>query len=86
LQRSQEAVFDALLQGIGVDGLPEVIDVGDVLGFLRGRRESDLCCGREMIGDFSPGGAAAVALVNDDEVEEPGRELPGIISDVPRGQ
>src|SRR5690606_4003585 len=57
----------------------EVGDVRDVLGFLGRRREADLRGGREVLQDLTPcgilGGAAAVALVDDDEIEEAGREL-----------
>ncbi len=35
LVRCQEAVADALLQGIGKDRLPEIMDVGDIFGLLR---------------------------------------------------
>ncbi len=75
----EEAVVDALLQRVGVDRLAEVVDVGDVLRLLRRGGQADLGGGGEVVEDLPPrgvlGGAAAVALVDDDEVEEVGREL-----------
>ena len=75
----EEAVANALLERIGVDRLAEVMDVGDVFGFLGRGGEADLGGGREVFEDLAPGGilggAAAVALVDDDQVEEAGREL-----------
>ena len=76
---SEEAVVDALLERVGVDRLAEVVDVGDVLGLLRRGGQADLGGGGEVFEDLAPGrilgGAAAVALVDHDEVEETGREL-----------
>ena len=75
----EEAVVDALLERVGVDRLAEVVDVGDVLGFLRRGGQADLGGGGEVFEDFAPGrilrGAAAMALVDHDQVEEAGREL-----------
>ena len=75
----EEAVVDALLQRVGVNRLAEVVDVGDVLGFLRRGGQADLRGGGEVLEDLAPGGvlggAAAVALVDHDQVEEAGREL-----------
>ena len=77
---SQETVADALLEGVGVNRLAEVMDVGDVFGFLGRCGEADLCRRREVIQDFPPCRilcrTAAMALVDDDEVEECGREFP----------
>ena len=38
----EEAVLDALLERIGVDRFAEIVDVGDVLGFLGRGGEADL--------------------------------------------
>ena len=77
---SEEAVADALLERIGVNGIAEVMDVGDVFGLLRRSGEADLGGGGEVFKDLPPGGilgrAAAVALVDDDQVEEIRGELP----------
>ena len=55
------------------------MDVGDVFGLLGRGGEADLGGGGEVLEDLAPGGilggAAAVALVDDDQVEEAGREL-----------
>ena len=71
--------MDALLQRVAVDRLAEVVDVRDVLGLLRRRRHADLRGAREVVEDLAPGRilgrAAAVALVDDDEVEEVGGQL-----------
>ena len=79
LVRSKEAVANSLFERIGVDRLAEVIDVGDVFGFLRRGGETDLRGAGEVLEDLSPGRivgrAAAMALVDDDQVEEVGREL-----------
>ena len=70
----EEPVVDALLERVRVDGFAEVVDVGDVLGFLRGGGQPDLGGGLEVLEDRSPfrigSGASAVTLVDDDEVEE----------------
>ena len=71
--------MDALLQGVGENGIAEIGDVGDVFGFLRRCGQADLRGGREVFQDFAPGrvfgSAAAVAFVNHDQVEEAGREF-----------
>ena len=75
----EEAVLDALLERVGVNRVAEVIDVRDRPGFLRRRGQADLGGGGEILEDLSPGGvlrgASAMALVDDDQVEEVGREL-----------
>ena len=75
----EEAVADALLQRIGENRLAEIVDVGDVFGLLRRGGHADLRGSREIFEDFPPGrilgGAAAMALVDHDQVEEAGREL-----------
>jgi len=72
--RGKEAVLDALLQTVGVNGLAEVVDIGDVLRFLGRRRHAELNGAGKIIEDLPPGGiiggAAPVALVDDDHVEE----------------
>ena len=75
----QEAILDALLQGIGVDGLAKVVDVGNVVGFPGRGGHTDLRGRREILQNLPPGGifrgAAAMALVDHDEIEEAAREL-----------
>ena len=75
---SQEAVADALLQGVGEHRLPEVGDVGGVPRLLRRGGEADLGRGGEVLKDLAPGRivrrAAPMALVDHDQVEEAGRE------------
>ena len=67
------------LKRVGVDRVAEVFDVGDVLGFLGRGGQADLGGGGEVLEDLAPGGviggAATVALVDDDQVEEVRREL-----------
>ena len=73
---SEEAIGDALLERVGVKRLAEILDIRNIFGFLRGGSEADLGGGGEMLEDFPPSGilcgAATVALVDDDEVEEIG--------------
>src|SRR5450759_490022 len=75
----EESVLDALLERVGVDGIPEVVAGGDLRGFLGRGGQTELGRSGKVIQDFAPGriggGAAAVALVHDNEVEEIGREL-----------
>jgi len=75
----EEAVADALLERVGEDRRAEVVEVRDILRLLRRRREADLGGSGEVLEDLAPGGvgggAAAVALVYDDEVEEARGEL-----------
>ena len=76
LVRGEEAVLDSLLERVGVDGRAEVLDVRDVLRLLRRGGQADLRGGREVLEDLAPRGvvvsAPAVALVDDDQVEEVG--------------
>ena len=76
----EEAVANAFAEGVGVDGVAEVVDVRNVLGFVRRGGHTDLGGAGEVFENFAPGGvfggAAAVALVDDDEVEEAGGEFP----------
>ncbi len=76
----EEAVLDALLQTVGVNGLAEVVDIGDVLRFLGRRRHAELNGAGKIIEDLPPGGiiggAAPVALVDDDHVEEIRGDVP----------
>src|ERR1039458_1649207 len=44
LIRREESVLNALLQGIRIDRLTEIVDVGDVFGLLGSSGESDLRC------------------------------------------
>ena len=78
--RSQEAVLDTLPQRVGVNRAPEIMDIGDVLGFLGRGRESDLGGAGEVIENLPPGcivgGAAAMTLINDDQVKKARREFP----------
>ena len=79
LVRRQEAVADAFLQRVAVNGFAEVVDIGNVFGLLRRGGEADLGGRGEIIQDLPPGGilrrAAAVAFVDHDEVEEIRRKL-----------
>src|SRR5690606_30371732 len=79
LVRGQETVLDPLLEGVDVDRLAEVLDVGDVASLLGRRRETEVDRRGEVLQYLAPGrvlgGAPAVALVDDDEVEEVRREL-----------
>ena len=75
----QKTVADALLQRVGVNRLAEIIDIGGVVVSL-GVAVMPICVADgEMLQDFAPGrilgGAAAMAFVDDDQVEEAGREL-----------
>ena len=66
----------ALFQGVCVNRFAEVMDVGDVFSLLRRCGQADLGGVAEVFEDLAPsrvfGRAAAVAFVNDDEVEEIG--------------
>ena len=79
LVRREEAVANAFLQRVAVNGFAEVVDVGNVFGFLWRGGETDLGGRGEIIEDLPPGGilrrAAAVAFVDHDEVEEVRREF-----------
>ena len=75
----EETVADALFERVGVDGVAEVIDVGNVFGFLRGSSETDLCGTCEVVEDLAPCGvfgcAASMALVDHDHIEEVGGQF-----------
>ena len=72
--RRQEAVLNALLEGVGINGLPEVIDVRNIFRFLGRGGEPDLGCAGEVFEYFPPGcvfgRAAAVALVDNNQIEK----------------
>ena len=85
LERRQEAVVDAVLERVDVDRLAEVgVGVDVVLALGRGG-QAELHGGREVVEDAAPVAfvvrAAAMALVDDDEVEEVRR----ILAEVGRG-
>ena len=75
----EEAVLDALLERVGVNRLAEVVDVAHVLGLFGRSCHAQLNRAREVVEHLPPrgvgSGAAPVALVYDDEVEELGVEL-----------
>ncbi len=75
----EEAVFDALGEGVGVDRFAEVVGVGNVFGFFGGGGEADLGGAAEVGEDVAPsgvfGGATAMAFVDHDEIKEVGGEL-----------
>ena len=79
LVRSQETVADALLEGIRVDRCAKVVDVGNVGGFSGRGGQADLGCRSKIVKNFPPGGilsgAAAVTLVDHDQIEKTGGEL-----------
>src|SRR5262249_36485558 len=76
--RREKTVFDALLQGIGVNRLAEVSNAGDVFGFLGCGSQANLDRAGKVVENLTPGGifsrAAAVAFINDHHVEELGRD------------
>ena len=79
LERREEAVVDAVLERVDIDRLAEIgVGVHVVLALGRGG-EAELHGGGEVIQDAAPVafvvGAAAMALVNDDEIEEVRRIL-----------
>ncbi len=80
LVRGEKAVVYPLPEGIGVDRIAEVLDVGNSFGFFRRCGQADLGGVAEIFENLAPGGisggAAAVAFVDNDQVEEVGAELP----------
>ena len=75
----EKTVVDPLPERVGVDRVAEVVDVGNLLGLLGRGGQADLGGGREVFENLAPGrvggGAAAMALVDDDQIEEVGAEL-----------
>jgi hypothetical protein len=78
--RSEEAVLDPLPQRVGISRRPEIMNVGDVLGFLGRGRQSDLGSAGEVVEGVLPGcvvsGAATMALIDDNQVKKARREFP----------
>ena len=74
LVRGEEAVEDALFQGVGLDRLAKVMDVGNVFGFLGRGGQANLRGRRKIFKNLPPGcilsGTAAMAFVDHDQVEE----------------
>ena len=80
--RRQEAVIDALLQAVGVERIAE-ISVGVSVVFAQRRcGHAELKCRLEIFENLAPvalvAGAAAMALIHDDEVEEVSWDIRGI--------
>ena len=77
--RGQETIGDALLERVGVDRIAEVLDIGNVPGFLGRCGEANLRGRREVLEHFAPGRiigrTTTVTLVHDDQVEEVRGEL-----------
>src|SRR5262249_23736219 len=75
----QETVADALLERRGGDRCAKVVDVGNVGGFSGRGGQADLRRCSKIIQNFSPGrilsGAAAVALVDHDQIKKAWGEL-----------
>ena len=51
---SEEAIFDALLERVGVNGVAEVGDVRNVFRFLGGGSETELIGSLKVVEDFPP--------------------------------
>ena len=77
LERCQKAVVDAFLEGIDIDRIAEIFVSVDVVLALGSCGEPKLYGGREISEDVAPSAfvvcAAAMAFINDDEIEEIGR-------------
>ncbi|MDT4838060.1 hypothetical protein FQZ97_718060 [compost metagenome] len=75
----EEAILDALLEGVAVNRLAEIGDAGNVFGFLGRGGKADMGGAGEVLEDLAPGrvlgGAATVAFVDYHQVEEVRREL-----------
>jgi len=75
----EKAVADPLAQRIAEDRIAEIFGVGDVFGLLRRGGKAYLRCAGKMRKDFPRcrilGRASTVVFVDDDKVEEAGREL-----------
>lgn len=72
--RCQEAVFNALFQGIGVHRLTKAVGAGDLISFLRRGGKTNLGGAAEVFEDFTPGTvfrrAATVAFIDNNQVKE----------------
>ncbi len=79
LVRGEESVLDPLLEGIEIDGFPEVVYVGNIHGLFGRGGQADLGGRIEVFKYFPPRAvrrrASPVALVYDDKVEEVAAEL-----------
>ena len=76
----KEAVIDALPEAVGVERIVEIAVCVAVVLPQRRCRHAELICRLEILQNLPPvafvAGAAAVALVHDDEIEE----IPGIVA------
>src|SRR5690606_26584118 len=74
LVRSKKAILYALLERVGINGFAEVFGAGNRFGFLGGGSKANVGGCFEIIQNLTPGtvfrGAATVALVDDDQIEE----------------
>jgi len=75
----EEAIGNALPEGVGVDRVAEILDIGNLPGLLGGGGQANLGGGGKIFQDLAPGritgGAASVALVHDNEIKKVGRKL-----------
>ena len=77
--RGEETVFNPLLEAVGINRLAKIGEVGNVFGFLGRGGHAEMDGAGEVIEDFTPcrifGGAATMALVDNDQVEKIGRDI-----------
>src|SRR5207249_7748051 len=75
-----KTVGDALSERISVNRVAEIIDVGNIFRFLRRGGQANVGGTGKLFEDLAPvgvlGGAAAMAFIDDNKVEEIGREFP----------
>ena len=76
--RGQKTVINALFETVGIDGLAEVVAIGDVFRFLGRGGHADVRGGMEIVQDLAPAGiftrTAPVAFIHDDQVKKGGGE------------
>lgn len=76
---SKVTVVDALFQGIGVDGISKVVNIGNFLGFFWRSSKADLRCRSEILQHLAPlavrFGTATMTLIYNYQVKEVWTEL-----------
>ena len=74
LEGRKKSILNAFLQAVCIDRLPEIVQIGNILGFLGGGRHTDLGGRLEIFQNPAPAAflfsRASVTLIHNDQIKE----------------